>query len=547
MGAIALLWYPLALALIAIAGVLKLEHPFGRDQAIHHWMALRMMDGAVAYRDVWDVRQPAILAFHSLAIALFGPSVRAVHLLELIWMLVLAVLIMVLLRGYFRYRWLSAAAAVAAIVPYFVFAQDYSQTQVEIMVGLPFFLAAWCLWKASQTDRHTCVLSFAAGIAAGIGTAFKHVLAPIPVAFALLAAWHLLRRPRTTPAMTSLGRLWIPFAAGVIVVWGAISLIFLFQGAFAEYFWTNFIWPIGNLAISNPAPMFRLIEGAAVLVASLTPWLLLALATLDGVVRSNEPKFTSFLWAWIVAAAVALLVQRTSWWSYHFLLFYVPIGILSVRGIDRIVGALAARANISPLAAMGLTALLVVLPIAGLARPLGEDARAQWKAFYVNHLDADGYRRQNFPIYADAAAVADYLNATGGNDPVYSIDDLTLILLSHRDIGQPVPGEWFAALTPVARWQDIPQRLEANPPRYFFIESRLAADFAALHPTLMAMLERDYKVAVDVPLGRLYEKLPPPAASTDTPAPVPDSAAPETTTPDAPAPVVPSAPSSESE
>lgn len=547
MGAIALLWYPLALALIAIAGVLKLEHPFGRDQAIHHWMALRMMDGAVAYRDVWDVKQPAILAFHSLAIALFGPTVRAVHLLELIWMLVLAVLIMVLLRGYFRHRWLSAAAAVAAIVPYFAFAEDYSQTQVEIMVGLPFFLTAWCLWKASQTDRHTCTLAFAAGIAAGIGTAFKHILAPIPVAFALLAAWHLLRRPRPAPAMTSLGRLWVPFAAGVIAVWSGIALVFLFQGGFADFFWTNFVWPIENLAAGDPAPLSRLVEGAAVLVASTLPWLLLALATVDGVVRSNEPKFTSYLWTWIVAAAAALLLQRTSWWAYHFLLFYVPIGILGVRGIDRIVGALTTRANISPLAAMGLTALLVSLPLAGLARPLGEDARTLWKAFYVKHLDADGYRRQNFPVYAGAAAVADYLNAAGGDETVYAIDDMTMVLLSHRNLALPVPGQWFAALKPVARWQDIPQRLEANPPRYFFLESRLATDFATRYPALMAVLERDYKVAVDVPFGRLYEKLPPPAASTDTPAPVPDSTAPETTTPDALAPVVPNAPSYESE
>lgn len=519
MGAIGLLWYPISLAFIVLVGVLKLEQPLGRDQAVHAWMAQRMMEGAVAYRDVWDVRQPAIFALHTLAIALFGPSVRGVHLVELGWMLLLALLIMVLLRGYYRHRWLSAAAAVAAIAPYYVFVEPYSRMQVEILVGLPFFLTAWFLWRASASDRHVVALAFAAGVAAGIGTAFKHVLAPIPVAFALLAAWFTLRRPRTVSATAAVGRLWIAFAAGVIAVWLVIFLVFLFQGAFADFFWTNFIWPLENLHVGDPAPLSRLIEGVLVFFTSTAAWALLALAAVGGLFRSEEPKFTSFLWAWIIAGAGAMLMQRTSWWAYHFLLFYVPIGLLGVRGIDRIVGGLVDRGTLSRFAAMGMSALLVLLPLAGLVRPMGEQGRAIYKAFVVEKKDADTYRREYFPEYAGAAAVADYLKSVGGNDPVYVIDNLTPVLLSHRDIGQPVPGQWFGSLRPAERLLEIPKKIEANPPRFFFVENRIAADFAKYSPSLQAMLDSEYHVVLDIPFGRLFELDPPeatPAASPTT-------------------------------
>lgn len=513
MGAIGLLWYPISLALIVLVGALKLEQPLGRDQAVHAWVGQRMMEGAVAYRDVWDVRQPAIFALHTLAIALFGPSVRAVHLVELGWMLVLAVLIMVLLRGYYRQRYLSAAAAVAAIAPYYVFVQPYSQMQVEILVGLPFFLTAWLLWRASVNDRHVVAMAFAAGLATGVGTAFKHVLAPIPMTFALLSAWFTLRRPRSVSATVAVGRVWIPFAAGVIAVWAAIFLMFFIQGAFSEFFWTNFIWPLENLHVGEPAPLSRLIEGALVFFTSTTPWALLALAAVGGLFRSAEPKFTSFLWGWIFAGAGALLMQRTSWWAYHFLMFYVPVGLLAVRGIDRMVSGLVDRGTLSRFAAMGLSILLVLLPLAGLAHPIGEQARTLYNTLVVEGKDTDAYRRENFPEYAGAAAVADYLRSVGGNEPVYVIDNLTLVLLSHRDIGQPVPGQWFGSLRPAERWLVIPKQIEAIPPRFFFVENRIAGDFATYSPSLQAMLDREYRVVMDIPFGRLFERIPPAGGS----------------------------------
>jgi hypothetical protein len=507
MGAIGLLWYPLSFAFILLIGLLKLEQPLGRDQALHFWVGTRVLNGAILYKDVWDVRQPAILMFHAAAIALFGPSVRSVHLLELIWMGTLGVLIMILLRRYYRYPWLSAAAAVAAIAPYYVLVEPYGQTQVEIMIGLPFFLTAWLLWRASEQDKGSVAMAFGAGVAAGVGTAFKHVLAPIPVTFALLAAWFAVRRPRQSSALACVGKLWIPFAAGVIAVWGAIFLVFVGLGAFPEFFWTNFLWPLENLNIGDKPPVSQLIEGALILLATTAAWALLAVATVTGLFRSDEPKFTSFLWAWIVAGAFAIIIQRTSWWAYHFLMFYVPIGLLGIRGIDRIVGGLAARGLTSRPLAMALTALLFVLPLTGFARPLGEEARALYRAFVVDKEDADAYRRANFPIYAGAATVADYLKAAGGDDPVYIMDDLTLALLSGRDIGQAVPGQWFASLQTPKRWQDIPQKIEANPPRFFFVENRLADRFAQHNPSLAAMLQRDYQVVVDIPLGRLYQRV----------------------------------------
>jgi hypothetical protein len=543
MRVLAWLWYPLSLAIIAIFGWLKLEQPFFRDQAMHHWVTRQMLEGAVLYRDAWDVKQPAIFLFHAVAVPLFESSPRGVHLLELCWMLLFAAAMMLLLRSYFRQQWLSAVAPLTFLAPYFAFLDPYAQSQAEGLAGLPLFLCAWVLWRAAGSDRNRVALALAAGVAAGVATAFKHILAPIPVTFVLIATWFALRPPRSgTPAQV-LARLWLPFAAGVVAVWGTLFLWSAVTGGFDWFFWTNFQWPLENLEIGDKGSPARLIESTAVFIATLAPWLVLALATVGGLFRVAEPKLTHLMWGWLAAGFFVIFIQPTSWWAYHFILLYPPMGVLATRGIDRIVSGLLDRTLLSQGMATALAMLIVVLPLLSLLRPVGETARQVNQAFFVQHSGGEGFRRNSSPTYAAIAEVADRLRMKPPGR-LYVVDDLNLTLIANREVGLPVSGQWLAALQLPQRWQHIPDQLLADPPEFFFIERRLAKAFAARYPALMAMLEQDYALDLEVPFGRLYERRPPvpalpPPGATPEPLQAPSGAAPGAS------PVVPAPPPAE--
>src|SRR5512144_1077164 len=135
-------WYVISLLLIAAFGALKLPLPLHRDGATFLWLASQLDRGAVLYADVWDVKQPGIFIFDYLAGRMFGFSAEGVHLFELLWQSTFAVIVMIALRPALEHRWLAAVAPVAFLAGYYIFCEAHQQTQLEILVGLPLFVAA---------------------------------------------------------------------------------------------------------------------------------------------------------------------------------------------------------------------------------------------------------------------------------------------------------------------------------------------------------------------------------------------------------------------
>ena len=92
----------LALAAVLLLGLLHLPHPLGGDQALFLVGAQRLHEGALLYRDFWDVKQPAIFLFYLLGGDLFGFHEVGIHAFELLYMLALSVVLQRTLRGYFH-------------------------------------------------------------------------------------------------------------------------------------------------------------------------------------------------------------------------------------------------------------------------------------------------------------------------------------------------------------------------------------------------------------------------------------------------------------
>lgn len=501
--------WAVALVLISVFGLIKLPMPLHRDTATFLWMASLMDRGAVLYVDVWDVKQPAIFLFNYVAGKLFGFTPEGVHAFELLWQLVFAVVIAAALRPLLRYPWLAPLAPLAMLASYWVFCAPHQQTQLEILVGLPLFVVAWLStirWRSAAS----CSLGFlAAGMAAGLATLFKHLLAPIPVAFMIAATAGVLRSAGLAgtarmPRDRVVLQMWLPFACGVVFVWGLTAAAFWRLDAIDAFVATNFIYPLRALGDVPAAPLHRLAISFAVCAASLAPWLLFAALAVVRLARTDEPALFRRMALWVIVAVPIELVQKNSWWTYHTLLYYAPVCVLAARGVDLAVARLrAGRAAADALSAKALAALLVLPVLAAFAFPAGQAARGPVTALLTDRMEE--WRRSVSADYAGAADAAAFLREHAPPGPVYVFGDPTITLLAPRP--QPIPPQgsaWAFYLLP--QWEALAGDLQAAQPVWVFVETHQEDAIKRGSPETIAWLKRDYRVVWDTPYGRWYAR-----------------------------------------
>src|SRR5690606_3347865 len=73
-----------AWATIVFAAIQILLFAFGRDQGIYAMVASGLLDGKLPYRDVWDFKPPGVFLCYALSFALFGESMAAPRVLEVL-------------------------------------------------------------------------------------------------------------------------------------------------------------------------------------------------------------------------------------------------------------------------------------------------------------------------------------------------------------------------------------------------------------------------------------------------------------------------------
>ena len=100
--------------MLGALGALNLNYPFVADQVVAMIGAKTIAAGGTLYLDFWDNKMPGLFWFYCLAGHLFGYTEFGVHLLELIWMLVFAVVLLACLRTYVLFPWMSALPALGS-------------------------------------------------------------------------------------------------------------------------------------------------------------------------------------------------------------------------------------------------------------------------------------------------------------------------------------------------------------------------------------------------------------------------------------------------
>ncbi len=172
--------------------------PLGHDQSLFYVSGQRILNGAVMYRDIIDIKPPLIYHLYALA-GLLQWNGADIRLLDLIVQAMTCLLIVRLLRH------LGAGDFTAALAAFLYTALYYSQgfgdlAQSEAFTGLFGTITAWCILK--QRSPRAAII---AGLAIGALMLMKFTLAGLlPVAALVIALRHDVTRSRRLASLLGL-------------------------------------------------------------------------------------------------------------------------------------------------------------------------------------------------------------------------------------------------------------------------------------------------------------------------------------------------------
>lgn len=449
-------------ALIGLLALLHVPYPFDHDQGLFMAGARAIAGGAKLYVDFWDMKQPGIYWYYLAAGKLFGFDEIGLHLFDLLWMVALAWVLVRIAARTFRSELLIALTPLVCLGPFYAATSPWHMSQVEIIVALPLAATILLLLDTGFDDRTLRARCFGAGALGAIVILLKAMLSLIPAAMILLALWHARRRDNASLRDVFVQGL-VPAFVGTLVVLTPAVLYLAYTGTLGDALWTLLTYPRIAVAEYPAAPPWRLRVGIEWFVHA--SWVLLPFALYGAWHELRRgSRFAMLVLLWLVGSGLETLVQTLSWWEYHFDLFFVPIGLLAVSGLDALGSADVPRALTlrRGIVAAGLVVLgaTIAAPVAHKASiVLGSPSPFADRAAVMLRIDRSFETVvQEQRLLDDPASLQGDIAVLGG--------DGRLMLYAHRPILWKVNG---AAHFLASQVREEAAAIESDRPAYIYL------------------------------------------------------------------------------
>jgi 4-amino-4-deoxy-L-arabinose transferase-like glycosyltransferase len=493
----------LVVAAIAFAALRApfLSLPLERDEGEYAYVAWRMLEGEVPYRDAFDQKPPGVFLAYLGAFSLLGRSTEAIHLFAHLWNAGTAALLFLLLR--------RLAGGLAAALGVFVFAVVSTDASVgataantEVFMLLPMVASLLCLERAVAEERAGWWL--ACGALAAVACWFKQVAGTSALFLALVAAVDVPAAGAGERARLILRRYaWLMLGALVLSV--PVIAAFAAAGALQPFVDAVFLH---NLEYSQRKSLGQGLASLGFALRWQAPgfavlWLLALWAVLRPRLAGRRAWGLLAGW-WVASLAGAAL-------GLHFRPHYFIQALPALAGLCGVALAAAARpilARPEPRLAWGGIAALVLLV---LVPPVV----ASRGALFAGSPEAISRRIYGLNPFPEAAEIARYVARTSEPDEsVYVVGSEPQIFFyaARRSATRYI---YFYPLT--GGYPDAPERqreaiaeVEASEPRYVVWvnvpTSLLAADGGDpyIFEATNALLRRAYRLEF---VARLDERL----------------------------------------
>ncbi|MBN3873230.1 hypothetical protein [Nostoc sp. JL33] len=478
----------LILIVIVIIGLIHLPFPFDGDQAFFRLGALEMQQGKVLYRDFWDVKQPGIFYFYFLAGTLFGFNEIGIHVFELIYMVFFSIILLLTLKSYFRHQIIASLVPLLTVGVYYTVSGAWHLTQVEALVGFPLFICLWLTYQSFKYEgKQRFFLILLSGFIGGILIIFKLILLLILLSFWLtLLIYSLVIKRQTIQKLFV--EICLPIFIGIIFPILFVVSYFAWFNSLSILYQTFFLDPPRILANSRFDPN-EFFFGIKWFLNSFYPLLLVAIVGVDVSLRKSKNILTLLLVVWCIFGWGVIVLQRGAFWEYHYLLLFVPVGILATKGLDVLWQPL--KELSSPLT----TILLIFLFMFPFSYTITKKS-----VFLVNNNFALAentrlkYQTIFRPKYPSLRSEANFISQPGSlPGEIYVAGDPSIYYFSGRTQATSLRG-WALEYFLPEQWTELLQQLDSSKPPYIFIDYIQQPTIKEKFPKMLEFIEQRYRI-----------------------------------------------------
>ncbi|MEH1837615.1 MAG: hypothetical protein V7L20_02340 [Nostoc sp.] len=478
----------LVLIFVLIIGLINLPFPFSGDQALFTIGALEMQQGKVLYRDFWDLKQPGIYYFYFLAGNLFGFNEIGIHIFELIYMMLFSFTLQLTLKSYFRHKIIASLVPLLTVGVYYIVSYHKQFTQVEGLVGFPLFLCLWLTYESfNHEGKQRFIQIFISGLMGGIVLIFKLIFLPIILCFWLTALLHsiLIKHQKTQKIILEIC---LPIFLGVLFPILLIASYFASFDSLAIVYKTFFVYP-SQVVANGRLDKSKLISGNLWFLKNFITLVVMAIVAVNVSLRKNKNLLTLLLIVWFIFGLGVIYIQIRSLWNYHYLLLFVPTGILATKGLDilweRFKGLSSPIIKIL-VSLLFLSPLLWNFQIKSIALVKNNFALTEDTRFKYQTVFKGDYKLLRSEI--------GFLSQPGSlSGAIFVAGDPSIYYLSGRTQATSLNG-WSLELFLSEQWPQLLEELDSSKPPYIFITNNYHALIQEKFPKIIELIEKRYRI-----------------------------------------------------
>lgn len=509
----------LVLFIISLLGTLSLHETFSGDQALFLVYSQEIDNGAILYRDIWDIKQPAIFIFYLIAGKLFGFNEVGIHLFEVIYWFSLALIMIVGLRNYYSEPLFAVLTPLVTIGIYYSVSGSWHLTQPEALVCFPLFMSLWFCQKFLENPSKKSLV-FLSGICGSIVVLFKLLFIVILFFFwfcLLIYCYFLFFRTDKKQRLVIIGLITLGFLTPIVLV-----IFYFAQNDSLSILWyTTFVYPYGaatSVIEGDRSQVFK--DGIIWFFKSYFPVISLTFIFLLLKIKflftdwwkekcyDVNPKSFLFLGLcmWSFFGLVVILIQRLSWWEYHYSLLMLPLGILTVKGVENLFEEIKTNSRFlwkTPIQiSLAIIIMLLFIPTARrLTHKISQYTQVETVKIGQKDLQITGSNIENYKFIT---AETRFLTVENPKPRIFVIADPLYYYLSDSSPAISSNG-WMPTLFTDVEWRKLNGEMEEQMPKYVFLEKNLIQLIREKNPAFINMLYNNYFIYSASNKGLFYK------------------------------------------
>jgi len=470
-----------AVAVVTLSALQILLFPFGRDQGIYALIGDGMLDGRVPYRDLWDFKPPGIYLVYALAEGVFGKTMLAPRLLEVIGLVVVVACSTRLCDTFFGNRTAGyLGGAVAALIHAEL--EFWHTGQPETFGGMLTMVAL--VLTGVEGKRSRKVWRFAAiGAVLSCAALLKP---PLGGATLVSAAYLATREQQQSGSSRAALRPVLAICAGFLVPIAMTAVWFKARGGLDALVWTMRDFAPGYTALGwegqHAAGMFyyALLEAFFKFSALAAAGVIAAITTTPMNLREREGVF---LILGVIAVHVTGIAMQGKFFAYHYGSTLPLVALLAGLGLYKLWRRCLSGGAGGVFAFIAFVAVCVAMrqAVTDLPQDFWDRSALRMRYLFSTHKNRDELEERlgtvaDVSLAADRAVARELRARTRSNAPVLVWGFEPIVY-------------WLADRRPATRFiYDVPQRTSWERER---ARRDLMRDLGASPPVAIAVQHND--------------------------------------------------------